>query len=95
MARAVNADDVLTAINAYKQPWTGRRRKPFDREAARICVRNTPTLMALHVGHWIEQYTECYEHFAICSECGRAVEYYQRTNYCPDCGSYNKGGEKK
>ena len=60
-------------------------------------VVNAPSVQSQQkVGKWIKTYeTNDAEPFILweCSKC-QNVERGKRTKYCPNCGSYNGGGEE-
>ena len=50
-----------------------------------------PVIPAEKMGHWTHDGSH-WENRFICSACGYKL-FDKQTNYCPNCGSYNGGGE--
>lgn len=57
-----------------------------------VAIETAPTIEERKKGKWILKSTNG-EEFYCCSECGR-VTFDDPTNYCPNCGSYNGGGDE-
>ena len=49
-------------------------------------------------GHWINAYPDIESNpmfmYGICSECGFEQSISDKLNYCPNCGSYNRGKQE-
>ena len=54
-------------------------------------IKDAPTIEERKEGTWVKMSDADGEYYA-CSECGEDLpRHIDRTHYCPNCGSYNRG----
>lgn len=95
MSRLIDADALMEILD--KMPAMGF--KNIDNQTYTLVllaqifniIKQQPTIEERKNGEWILKSTNG-EEFYWCSECGR-VTFDDPTNYCPNCGSYNGGGD--
>ena len=72
--------------------WIG-----LAREISKQLRQLPPVTPQIPKGKWIQTKDDCdgvnfYDFSFKCSKCGKEQSF--KSNYCPNCGSYNRGGEK-
>ena len=101
--RAIDADALIDDCKKYLNELNPSR---DGKECTRIhwligILSNAPTIKPKrNTGHW--EITEAYPHNVYCSNCHRIFAQTHWTvwedgslsrNFCPNCGSYNGGGQ--